>query len=484
VAKVLVIGAGMGGMACAARLAVKGHKVLVVEQGNTYGGKLTSFQHGESKFDLGPTLLHFPAVYRDLFLKTGAALEESIELFEVTPTFKYFFSDRSELELPGLGVGDCAQAIDAAFGATSGQEWLSLIRRGSQIWSLVRKPYFESDQNVLSQYLSIARSISTLRKLSPFKSLRAFSKTHLSDPRLIQLVDHYALESGSDPRKASAWLSTKPYLEQTLGAYQIVGGISELGKALFERCLQLGVEFKFDTKVVGLCDVNPIRQATTTSGEALIADIFITNFDPRFMESKSPRSAGLDMSISGMALLIELDTETHDLAPITYFAPINSGKELDLLFNPNSKLQGRSDFSIKVVKAQSGTGKSALTIHIPAPALNSKTRVEWTDSTIAAEYRERILTLLSNYGFDLKPRITWEKVLTPVDFEAQTLTPHGSLYGYANTGTWATIRHSRNRSKHSNLFVVGDTTHPGSGLPQVGISAELVAERIGTANPH
>ena len=92
-ARVVVIGAGMGGMAAAARLAVKRHDVTVMEQAGTYGGKLGTFERDRFVFDTGPSLLTLPAVYRDLFNKTGAGLDETVDLVELEPAFRYRFPD-------------------------------------------------------------------------------------------------------------------------------------------------------------------------------------------------------------------------------------------------------------------------------------------------------------------------------------------------------------------------------------------------------
>ena len=99
-ANVVVIGAGMGGMACAARLASKGHAVTVLEHNETWGGKLGVVSQGGHVFDTGPSLLTLPAVYRDLFLKTGAALEDSIELVDLETAFRYQFADGTVLHIP------------------------------------------------------------------------------------------------------------------------------------------------------------------------------------------------------------------------------------------------------------------------------------------------------------------------------------------------------------------------------------------------
>ena len=128
-----MVGAGMGGLAVAARLAAKGHRVTVYEQWTGPGGKNAGFERDGFRFDLGPSTLTLPAVYRDLFLKTGRSLEDSVDLREVDPAFGYHFADGSGVTLPGAGVGACATALQDDLGGDASHEWRALLRRGGGI---------------------------------------------------------------------------------------------------------------------------------------------------------------------------------------------------------------------------------------------------------------------------------------------------------------------------------------------------------------
>ena len=117
--KIAVIGAGMGGMTAAARLARAGHSVTIYEASDTYGGKLRTEWIGKFAFDTGPSLFTLPAVYRDLFLKTGAAFEDEVDLQPVEPAFRYQFADNSTAVMPGVDPGMCAHALGDSLGGSS-----------------------------------------------------------------------------------------------------------------------------------------------------------------------------------------------------------------------------------------------------------------------------------------------------------------------------------------------------------------------------
>ncbi|MEC7101833.1 MAG: NAD(P)-binding protein, partial [Actinomycetota bacterium] len=114
--RVIVIGAGAGGLATAARLAVKGHTVQLFEASPHVGGKLATYRRDGFAFDTGPSLFTLPAVYRDLFMKTGRPLEEEVDLQEVEPAFGYHFADGTTATVPGVDPARCAMALQDAFG--------------------------------------------------------------------------------------------------------------------------------------------------------------------------------------------------------------------------------------------------------------------------------------------------------------------------------------------------------------------------------
>ncbi len=278
-ANIIVIGAGMGGMACAARLASKGHSVQVLEHNETWGGKLGSVEHGGYKFDTGPSLLTLPAVYRDLFLKTGAALEDSIEIVDLETAFRYQFADGTILKMPGTGIGRCAEAIGDSLGGNSADQWRGFMRRAAQMWSVTRKPFLESELHGLKSLLALSWRLNDIKTIAPTKTLRDMANHYLDDPRLITLVDRYATYTGSDPRQAPAALATVPYIEQMFGAYHVSGGLRELGRALFERATTIGVKFEFGCTVANIATEPKVSGVTLADGRFISADIVVANAD-------------------------------------------------------------------------------------------------------------------------------------------------------------------------------------------------------------
>ena len=239
---VVVVGAGLAGLSAALRLAGAGRKVTVIERESVPGGRNGLLEKDGFSFDTGPSLLTLPAVYRDLFLKTGAPLESEVTLTPVDPAFDYHFASGKRLTLPNASRAGVTEAIEKTFGKASAQEWVALMDRAEAMWDVAREPFVESELRGLLPLLRRPGFLSSMRTISPFTSLRKMARSYLNTPELITLIDRYATYTGSDPRKAPAVLLTIAYIEQIFGAWHIAGGIGQLSAALERRAKDLGVE--------------------------------------------------------------------------------------------------------------------------------------------------------------------------------------------------------------------------------------------------
>jgi phytoene dehydrogenase-like protein len=182
--EVVVIGAGMGGLAAATRLAKAGFKVRVFEAGPQPGGKCRTINIDGYSFDTGPSLLTLPAVYRDLFLKSGKHLGQELKVTPVEPAFDYFFPDGARLTLPSSSRAGTAAAIEKSFGQRAAAEWENLMKRAEKMWAVSREPFVESELGTLTSLISRPRIFVDLFTIAPWRSLRSLVNKKISDPRL------------------------------------------------------------------------------------------------------------------------------------------------------------------------------------------------------------------------------------------------------------------------------------------------------------
>ena len=487
--EILVIGAGVGGMACAARLATKGHRVHVVEQSSTYGGKLGTYERDHFVFDTGPSLFTLPAVYRDLFLKTGGALEDSVELVELPIAFHYHFADGSSVQMPGVDPGRCARALADGLGPRAFDEWRAFIARAGEIWRLTRQPFLQSPLTGIKDITALARSPRDIRTVAPFTSLRSLATSYLSDPRLITLVDRYATYQGSDPRRAPAALATIPYVEQTFGAWHIAGGVRSLADALYQRCIERGVVFSFNKDVRGITMTDGRVDGVRFDDCTQSADVVVANADAtQVYEHLLPHGVGArelrrlrkaTPSLAGFVMLLAVQGTTPGIEHHNVWFPADYDAEFDAIFgrDPHPVDDPTVYACVPNDPAMRPDGHEAWFVLVNAPRHTAS--MNWNTPGLAERYADHVLAVLARRGVELRDRVLWRELRSPSDLERATRAPGGSIYGTSSNGARAAFLRPSNDSGIPGLYLVGGSAHPGGGLPLVGMSAEIVAELIG-----
>jgi len=494
VSRIVVIGAGIGGMATAARLSVKGHQVTIVEQSDQVGGKAGAYSRDGFVFDTGPSLITLPAVYRDLLLKTGTSLEDNVDLQPVEPGTSYRWSDGTRVTLPGVNPAAAATALGDALGGTAREDWLALIARAAEIWRITRKPFLESPLTGTRELLALAKSPRDVRTVAPTTSLRGLGRKYLRDPRLRMLLDRYATYSGSDPRKAPAALSTIPYVEQTFGSWHIGGGVHKLADALAARCEERKVDILLNSDVTRIVlDEGKVRSVELSDGSHLEADIVVSNADASHLYgdlvSGNRADAALRQlrkatpSFSGFVMLLAIKGRTPDISHHNVWFPADYNAEFDAVF----KGRPATDPTIyacvpddPLMRPDADHESWFVLINAPRHG-HGKNEFDWSQTDFANNYADRMVELLAERGTDLRNRILWRELITPADLEARTRAPGGSIYGTSSNGMRAAFLRPANTSPIEGLYLVGGSSHPGGGLPLVGMSAEIVAETIGRA---
>ncbi len=485
-----MIGAGMGGLAVAARLATKGHEVTVFEQSEAAGGKNAGLQRDGFRFDLGPSTLTLPAVYRDLFLKTGRSLEESVDLVEVEPAFAYHFTDGTTVTMPGAGVGACAAAMQAALGGDTEHEWRALLKRAGDIWGLTRKDILGRSLDGYRDLLPLARSANSLRTVAPWQTMRQLGNATLQDPRARMILDRYATYTGSDPRRCPAALVTIPFVEQTFGVWHIAGGLHVLAEALHARCEQRGVTFRFGTRVQRITSEESGVTGVVTDAGHVPADVVVADADTRTVyaemlddhRTRSPlrRLSRMQPSFSGFVLLLALRGSTPGIRHHNVWFPKDYDAEFDALFNKNPRPVPDPTIYACVPDdpLMRPEGHESWFILINAPT-QQPPALDWAIE--GERYADHVLEVLANRGVDVRNRLLWREIRTPENLQNATASPGGSIYGLSSNGRTSTALRPSNRSPVPGLFLVGGSAHPGGGLPLVGMGAEIVADEIGRA---
>lgn len=490
---VLVVGAGVGGLAVAARLAALGHQVTVCEQAAEVGGKLGRARRDRFTFDTGPSLLTMPQVLRELFAATGDRLEQVLDLQPLDPIAQLRFADGSTVDTAAGGAAT-EERIAAAFGPAAAGQWSAFFRRAERIWQASRVPFLESELRGTRTLLGLSRHVGDLAAVAPWRSLHDLAGSYLSDPRLRCMVERYATYAGSDPRRAPAALAAICYAEIAFGGWTVAGGLYRIAEALADRCTERGVRIRTDSTVVRIDQAGGrVHGVALADGSRLRCDVVVGDVDATHLDrdllGRPPqrRIVGrpASPSLAGFVLLLGVRGRTAGLGRHTVCFPADYAAEFDDVFGARGAparpvrvptvyvsatptADGRDESWFVLVNApRHGSGSGAVHWHAPG-------RVEATTRTV--------LSRLAEHGLDLRGRIAYQEARTPAELAARTGAPGGAIYGTASHGMAGAFLRPANRSPIRGLFRVGGSAHPGGGVPLVMLSARIVSGLVGPAN--
>lgn len=511
--RVVVIGAGVGGMVCALRLAHAGHEVTVVEQGARVGGKLNVWEPdvpgaGPFRFDTGPHVLTMPWAIENLFRDLGREIADYLELVRVDPICRYHFADASIFDAPA-DPDEAAEQIARLFpGDKAG--FCDLLAYARRVYDTTVAPFLCQDFTQAVKGVPTPaqwRQLGQFLGLAPWRTLHDGVNQHLRDPRLRQIFDLYAFYNGSSPFKASAIFAIIAWVQWGQGTFYLKGGLRTYADALAKLADELNVNVLLNTPARGVCIEGPpgrgrVTGVQTDDGGCLAAEAVVCNADPltaypslvppeyRPAAYKDDAAlAKIEPSTSAFVLLLgvrgDAQNDLGHLAHFNSFLPDDGAAEFRALFDERRP----ADDPVIGVTCQSVTepscappGHTNLFVMTSLPALSET--FAWTGENTAA-YRERILRLLvSRCGFpaDLAGRIVCEQIWTPQTFADRYGAFKGSLYGVSSNGWRSAFLRPPNRAKNvRGLFFVGGGTHPGGGLPLVTLGGKIVADAVNAA---
>ncbi|WP_327694295.1 phytoene desaturase family protein [Streptomyces sp. NBC_00459] len=491
-ARIAVIGAGMGAMAAAARLAVAGHRVAVYERGETYGGAVRRFERDGFSFDTGPGLLTLPAVYRDLFVKTGKQpLEECVELVQVDPSARHVFPDGTEVALPNASRAGVVQALEAALGAGAGERWGDFLVRAREAWDRTRRPLLEeplwTDWQVLAERepypaLPHKRLLRTRRA----GTLAEVAAWELRDPRLTALLDSHALAYGLDPRDAPASAAVLPYMEHAFGTWYVRGGIRELARAVYERCLARRVEFVFGAEVTGIVEKDGRAAGVELSDGTLAeADHVVAGVDPVRLKGLTEHALDQDGDVFP-------DASAPSPGRFTVLLALRGAREAGAAHRTVVHAPDREAELDWLSGEGNGPVRPTVTVLRPDdPALRPDGEHESVILTAVAGRRGNRDVEESPEGFAnllvgaaeaavpaLRERILWREIRTPGRNGEETGAYYGGVSAPSLAGGKGDFLHPANSTRLPGLYRVGSWSHPGGGLAHAGMSGALVAGLI------
>lgn len=482
---VALVGAGIGGLAAAARLAHAGARVTVFEQADQAGGKAASTTLGGYRFDTGPSLFTLPEVFRAFFERLGRNPDEFLQPIPLAPLCGYEFADGTRLDSYSDRARFAAE-LEAA-GVAQAAELEAYLERSARLWEWAGELFLTRSLHEPATYTSRRglKALLNAARLSPFASLHAANARAFSDPRAAQLFDRYATYNGSSPFRTPATMRIIPHVEYAFGGYALKGGIVALPRALERVARECGAEFRLGARVERIAVENGRCRGVEAGGEFFPADVVVSNADvlstyrtllgePQAPEAR--RTARLEPSSSGLVFLWGVARSFPRLRVHNIFFSNDYRAEFDAIFGALDLPTEPTIYVNVTSKVEAGDappGGENWFVLLNAPRNAGQ---DW--SALAARARQSVLARLSRaLGCDLAPLIAVEKVIAPPDIERDTGSTYGSLYGIAShSPVSAFLRHPNRSRRIGGLYFAGGSAHPGGGMPLALLSGMLAAD--------
>lgn len=481
-----VIGAGLGGLSAAIRLAHKGFEVTVYEQNTVPGGKARSISADGFRFDTGPSLLTMPFVIEELFTGTGENVNNFLSIKKLNNLCRYFYPDGTVLNAYS-DVNKFSEEIEKKTSEKK-ENLHKYLNYCKKIYDLTADIFLFKDLYSLSTYSNL-KALKTLFKIKGIDSFRTMNEANCSffnDEKIIQLFNRYATYNGSNPYLCPATLNIISHVEYNIGGYYISGGMYKLTEALYNLALKKGVKFQFGSKAERIVLQNNHVKGIVINGNQIKCDVVISNADVYNTynnllndQNSTPAKKYNSLEPSSSALVfywgVKINSEKLDVHNILFSE--NYKKEFEELFtekiyptDPTIYIYISSKFS----KKDAPDGCENWFVMINTPYVNNKLQ------TANNKLKEIILNKIRlQTGYDIKDKIISEQILKPQDIESITGSFKGSIYGISSNNRKAAFMRQPNKSKHyKGLFFCGGSAHPGGGIPLVILSGKLCAELV------
>lgn len=486
--RVVVVGAGMGGLVSALLLAVHGYSVRLVEKNAVSGGKLREVEIGGHGVNSGPTVFTMRWVFEAIFASAGVRLDDTLQLTRADILARHAWTDGSTFDLHADRMTS-ADAVGRLAGAKEAKGYLAFCQRTEEVFQSLNASFIE---NPSPSPIGLARDaglsgLVALARIKPFTALSKVIEGYFRDPRLRQLFGRYATYCGSSPFEAPGPLMLIAHVEQT-GVWLVHGGMIRIAEALERLARDRGVTFSHGSDVAEIL----VKDGAATgvrlgSGEIIEADAVVFNGDPAALftgllgdevRPAAPPWTPKQRSLSALTWSLKGKVDGFQLSRHTVFFSQDYRREFADILD-----RGRvpDDPTIYVCaqdrNASAGgdapSGEERLLLLVNAPALEKP-----LSETEVASCEKRVMERLARAGLNLSVPKGQRVVTTPTGFATLFPGSGGALYGRASHGWAASFQRPGARTPIRGLYLAGGAVHPGPGIPMAALSGSHAAQAV------
>lgn len=488
--KVIIIGAGVAGLSTAIRLQSQGYHVEIIEKENNVGGKMNQIKGGGFTFDLGPTIVMMPDVYREVFKVAGKNPDDYLEMTKVDPMYSLAYSEDEIIRINNDLVDLTKYLEDISEDDAAG--FLAYLAD-------IYKRYLIAKNNFIERPFRGPRDFFTPAMLYKALQLKTFNSAHASiakfvkDERIQKMLAFQTLYIGISPYNGPSIYTIIPMIEMLYGIWFIKGGMYGMATAMERLFLELGGKITLNTAVDHILITNKKAHGVMVNGQQQLADYVVCNADfPYAMKN-------LVTDIPSKGKYTDAKIEKMQYSCSCFMMYLGIDRKLDMLDLHNIVFAKDFDGNIadifegnlpedpslylytpaKMDSSLAPAGQEALYVLVPVPELKTG-KFEWTEELIS-QYRDQILKIVSQRTgvLDIADHIIFEKIMTPEDFKTRFNAHHGATFGLAPTLAQSNYFRPHNKSNScENLYFTGSSVHPGAGVPIVLTSAKLTASEL------
>ena len=484
---IAMIGAGIGGLSTAVRLAAAGQRVAIYEQNPAVGGKMSQITAEGYRWDTGPSVITMRHVFEELFASAGRKLADYLTLLPVEPLTRYFFQDGTQIDISR----DMTQTL-ADIGRLSERDKAGYVRYLAYAAEIHRitGPVFIYDQPPTpASFLRVP--VRDMLKVDAWRTMSRGIDSFVESPYLRQLLGRFATYVGASPYLAPATLNVIADVELNGGVWYPQGGVYAIAQALAKLAQELGVEIHLNKGVERIAvDGNGCAIGLHVGGEMVPASAVVSNVDVtttyKYLLPPTPalfkrlqKLEAAEPSCSGLIFLLGLAGQTPQLAHHNILFARDYPAEFEAIFGRGQMPADPTIYiaiTSKTDPDHAPEGGENWFVLLNAPA----TGPVWDWAAELPAYKARVYELLAQvWGLEIRGRIRYEQLLTPHDLARLNGAHRGALYGPSSNSMWAAFRRPHNRCPDvRRLYFVGGTTHPGGGVPMVTLSGKVVAEMV------
>ena len=488
--KIVVIGAGLGGMSAALSLAAEGFEVSIFEKNDKVGGKLNVLKEKGFSFDLGPSIFTLPQYFRSLFQRCGKNFDDYVKIVPVSPHWRNFFPDGVAVDLY-----DNPELMKKELAKLSGNpeklwgELQCFLSYSKNQYDIVARGYFDRGLDNLFEFLKYYGFFNLSLRMDHRRRMSQTIEQMISEPHLRSVLEYFIKYVGSSALRAPGFMNLMPNIQYEFGLWYVEGGMYNLALGFQKLLQEMSVDIHFGSEIVEVVrEGKRIRGIRLGSGQFVEADYVVSNMeaiplyrdvmkeDEKFLKKQDK----FEPACSGIVLHLGTNKIYDQLAHHNFFYSSDQKKHFETVFEKRELPQDPTIYLVAPTRtdpSQAPEGHDNIKILPHIPYIDPKDPYSREDYLA---FKERVLDKLESMGLkDLRKHTVVEDFWTPYDIQSKYYSNMGSIYGVVSD--WKKnygFKFPKQSARYDNLYFVGGSVNPGGGMPMVVLCGQKVSDRI------